>query len=324
VLMAPIHGHDVPEDTYDCGICADLILDPVTLPCCGNSFCRKCLQTCITTSAKSIGSMPRCPSGCGEKLPVRLPATSRILQRAVEAMRIREAQGHVQDIEEQQHTELGNDPSVTMPRGIVSWQEVAAAHDLMIGDLLVANHGAKAVVISGDIVPDRVTVRFDNPMDGVDRFIHVAHHEIVPQLPKKAGVCIGQRVVATGDLHVGDLCIVRLGMQGTVLRQSPCIEELRVTVQFDEREDGDTATVEVMPHEITPLQVMPGGFLPGHRVRASRDLKADERLLVKAGVDGVIIAPYSDSRLTVRFSSMEGHNGPLVNVKADEILRAMD
>lgn len=50
----------VPEKMIECGICLDLIVEPLTIAC-GHSFCRMCLHTCLRRSNKKC---PACRAVC--------------------------------------------------------------------------------------------------------------------------------------------------------------------------------------------------------------------------------------------------------------------
>ncbi|KAL0970064.1 hypothetical protein UPYG_G00236650 [Umbra pygmaea] len=42
-LGSPGHGHTLSEDTFQCSICLEVFVEPVSTPC-GHSFCKACLQ----------------------------------------------------------------------------------------------------------------------------------------------------------------------------------------------------------------------------------------------------------------------------------------
>ena len=85
-------------ELFCCGICEDLMLAPTTplrevidlclcvrLVCCGRSFCKECLRQWIKVQAQQ-GGCPRCPGGCTQKLPFRLPKHSIAICKAMEQL----------------------------------------------------------------------------------------------------------------------------------------------------------------------------------------------------------------------------------------------
>jgi len=308
--MVPTGGN-LPEDTFDCSICADLVLDPVTLPCCGQTFCRECLQCLLVTTAKNECT-PRCP-GCNERISFRLPASSRLVQRAIEAWTPDELRRRQQEaLEAQAGCETAPD--------FVPGQEVAASQELRTGASIVAAFGSKGVVVSTQVRQGRITVKFDERVDGKESCLHVTPNQIMAQMPASAGTCVGQRVMASLDLIAGSTLLARFGAQGTVMGRSASASD-RITVQFDAREDGSPRPVDVLPFEIQPFQALAGGFWPAEHVYSARDLSTESRLLVKAGTSGVIRSRYSDTRLSVKFATREDGSEALVNVFPKDLCR---
>mmetsp|Transcript_6673 Transcript_6673/g.16329 ORF Transcript_6673/g.16329 Transcript_6673/m.16329 type:complete len:190 (-) Transcript_6673:15-584(-) len=64
---------DVPDD-FQCAVCYQVFLDPVSLPC-GHTFCASCFRRWL---GRSLGPS-RCPS-CAEAVPATVPKTNVILR----------------------------------------------------------------------------------------------------------------------------------------------------------------------------------------------------------------------------------------------------
>merc|ERR1712224_670054 len=110
---------------------------------------------------------------------------------------------------------------------------------------------------------------------------------------------------------------VRFGVCGLVLGRH---NEDRITVQFDERVDGSERCVNVLPNEIEPRKLLLGVFRLAQEVAAATDLKSGNRLLVRTGTHGTIMAQYSDTRVSVNFAKREDALSHWVNVTAPEIV----
>mmetsp|Transcript_24235 Transcript_24235/g.53816 ORF Transcript_24235/g.53816 Transcript_24235/m.53816 type:complete len:322 (-) Transcript_24235:168-1133(-) len=317
--MAPPLADVLPEDAFACGICTELALSPVTLTCCGRSFCRECLHRCLHQAAVQ-GVLPDCPRGCGSKVPSRLPATSKMIEEAIEALFPEEL--------ERRRAEAGEDEeSEETPGNFSVGDEIVASRNLMIGSDIVASFGTRGAVVATRAVPGRLSVKFDENTDGTRRCIHVLPNEVMHQLPPAYRVCIAQRVFAVRDLVCGDQVIVRFGVQGTVLGPHP---PNRIMVQFDTRADGNDnglrrpGAVNVTQDEIQPWRVLSGGFWPGARVKASRCLYANDRIIVNDGVTGIVRQEFSETRLTVQFDQRADGSDAMVNVTAAEIAKVTD
>eukprot|EP00929_Paragymnodinium_shiwhaense_P115004 TRINITY_DN83585_c0_g1_i1.p1 TRINITY_DN83585_c0_g1~~TRINITY_DN83585_c0_g1_i1.p1 ORF type:complete len:392 (-),score=79.62 TRINITY_DN83585_c0_g1_i1:183-1358(-) len=303
---------EMQEELFACGICQDVVCEPTTLTCCGRSFCRTCLRSCMVSKAQ-VEAMPICPGGCGAKLPYRLPPVSRMIDEFVAATWKKRQQERLEELKQASEAEEA------FPGGFRPWQEVAAALDLLIGSNVVAAFGTRGIVVTRDIVPGRITVKFDELLDGRERCLHVQPREIVAQLPTRLGVSIGQRVYATADLMFGEAVGVRHGVQGSVLGRHMSD---RLTVLFDERVDGQSLPVNVLPGEVKPWKIFAGGFLVGQEVKAKSDLICGGAVLVRKGVRGVVWSEYSDTRLCVQFDRREDGDASLVNVTPGEIVGA--
>lgn len=221
--------------------------------------------------------------------------------------------------EELQRRETEDVDEEPPPRGGFSpWQEVFAQHDLRCGQ-----RGATCVQMytPGIVVcpfgEDRLTVKFDQRADGSDLCVNVLPHEIAHQLPKHFKFRAGQRVVASQDLMFGENVGVRFAVGGIVRGQ--CSDPERLVVHFDERVDGSQEHVSVQLFEVHPGGPHAGGFEVGQRVAAAQDLIAGETTLVRRETPGVVLGPYSDTRVTVQFDTrVDGNNTP-VNVTSSEI-----
>jgi len=304
--MAPVDD-DTDEDTeWACPLCADVLLDPVTLPCCGGSFCQQCLRCWVARQAEASDAV-RCPAtGCNQKMPRRLPAISHMLSGTLEVLSRRQLQQRRQEEREvasssQQHF------------GFSLWQEVAASRDLHVHSDIVVAFGTAGMIIDADA--ERLKVKFDSRVTGQGA-LRVIPSEVVAQLPVSFGVVIGQRVAASTDLMIGDRLVVCFATQGTVLKASG---ENRITVNFD-----GFGNLNVIPEEIQACRPLVGGFFIGNRVQASADLYANDLLLVRTGICGVIKGEHSDTRLDVQFDYREDGQTLGVNVLPTQIVRAQD
>lgn len=223
-----------------------------------------------------------------------------------------------QSDEEDIADELNDSAGTLAAAGFKPGDDVAASQELRIKDKIIAHLGSKAVVVAGDLVHGRITVKFDERLDGSTTVAHVLPSEIVPQLPATSGVAVGDRIVAAKDLYAGSICIVRHGTHGVIERQSR--DEIRMIVQFTERNDGTNNKVSLMPHEITPYCMLAGGFWPLQRVQAARDLYAADKKLIRAGMSGIICARFSETRFSVKFDEREDNCEALVNVVPQEVI----
>lgn len=305
--MAPLDD-DATDDLLECGICSDLIFEPVTLGCCGKSFCRACLHKCLQQAKAEF--TPQCPGGCGEKLPYRLPPNSKMLQHILAHFKpdeLERRRGEAAEDAAREQEEL--------PGGFTFFQEVAASRDLVINHAIVAAFGARGIVVCAG-GEGRICVKFDAYTDGRESCIRVSPCEILPQLPVAMGFTIGQRVVAAHNLMFGSEVGVRFGVRGNITQRFGAD---RLTVQFDERTDGSRNCVNVLPREIRRHRIMPFGFELGQRVAAAKDLFAENVLLVRSGTHGVIRDEYGDTRLSVKFDERADGLDHMVNVTFQEI-----
>jgi hypothetical protein len=310
---------DLLEDLFECSLCCNTVLEPSTLACCGSTYCRACLQKWVLKNVRQSG-VPRCPqAGCAQRLPLRLPVKSVMLERTMEILIPEEVQQRREeawkDAEEEEEEEV-------IPGGFVLYDDVAASRDLTIGEdrQIVVPFGASGVVV-GRFNEERLTVKFDERMDGSEGCLNVKPFEVLKQLPLRFGVRLGQRVVATRDLMIGLQLAVRFGTRGVVLASyTGEAGEDRVTVQFDERADGGANSVNCLPCEIAPSRKLAGGFELAQSVSAAFDLISGDTVIVKAGTTGTIIKEYNDLRVSVLFSHREDGLRHMVNVTPAEII----
>jgi len=297
--MAPVDDAwdaDVMLELFACGICDDIMLEATTLGCCGRSFCRGCLLRWIRTSVHSAG-VPRCPGGCSRKMPVRLPAIDRTLRQAIEQL----APEKLKERRRQEEEDIREDANQDICHGgLRAWQEVAASRDIIFANQVGVRQGTPGIII-GNFADDRhVTVRFDEREDGSDLCVNVLPEALMAPLP--GGFRLGQRVVALFDLLLEGKIGVCLGTSGVVVGR---FNEERLIVLFDERQDAGQGTVSVSHREVVPQRPLVGGFKISQKIQSAMDLVVDNRVVVPAGTPGIVLAEFSDTRLTVSF----GHDG---------------
>jgi len=160
-------------DLFACGVCGDLLFEPITLSCCERSFCGGCLRTWIRTNVVSAG-IPRCPGGCGEKVPFRLPRVSASLQTAMEKL-IPEAveQRARAEAEDQAEAAVREAGRTEQLGGFTPWQDVCAACPIILGGRVAVIIGTPGVLIGPHVDYTHVTVKFDHREDGSDLCVHV-------------------------------------------------------------------------------------------------------------------------------------------------------
>mmetsp|Transcript_91969 Transcript_91969/g.268986 ORF Transcript_91969/g.268986 Transcript_91969/m.268986 type:complete len:311 (+) Transcript_91969:88-1020(+) len=304
--MAP-HLDALSEDLFECGICKELLLDPVTLSCCGKSFCQGCLRDLLLSVAET--GVARCPAGCGRVVPFHLPPRSYVLQQCLEA-------GAAEEIARRRAAEESE--VAALPGDFEAWEEVAASQDLTIRERIVVAYGTPGVLL-GSRREGRLEVVFDERTDFRHGSLHVQPFELLRQLPSHFGVRIGQRVVAVVELGNASQGTVfaRVGAHGTALRRHG---EDRLVVQMEEtREDGSDLPLRVHYSEVMPSRTLLGGYRVGQHVQASLDLYQNETLLMRAGTTGVVHGEYSDVRLTVQFDGSADGSPRRLNVTVPEI-----
>jgi hypothetical protein len=303
-------------DIFSCGICDEVMLDPTTLSCCGKSFCRRCLRQWMRTSVHSAG-IPRCPGGCTAKLPFRLPARSQALRNAIEQL----LPQRLEQVRKEEEENKEDDEDMCFG-GFRAWQEVAANRDVMFGPRLGVRQGTPGIIVGNFTDGFHVTVRFDEREDGSELCVNVLPEALMAPLP--GGFRLRQRVVALYDLVLNDEIGVTLGTGGVVVGQ---LGEDRLMVLFDTRVDSGAAPegpVSVSYREVTVQRVLVGGFKIAQRVQSAMDLVVGNRVVVKAGTRGAVLAEFSDTRLTVAFDPPEEGGQSCFNVLPLEIKPCSD
>jgi hypothetical protein len=298
-------------DLFSCGICDDVMLDPTTLTCCGKSFCRRCLRQWIRTSVHSAG-IPRCPGGCTAKLPFRLPARSHTLRTAIE--QLIPSRLEVRRQEEEEDVKTAEDMCYG---GFRAWEEVVANRDVIFGTRLGVRQGTPGVLVGNFVDGTHVTVKFDEREDSSELCVNVVPEALMAPLP--GGFRLAQRVAALYDLMLDSEIGVRLGTGGTVVGR---LGEDRLMVLFDARVDswkGPEGPVSVNYREVTVQRPLVGGYCIAQRVQSSMDLVVGNRVVVRAGTKGAVLAEFSDTRLTVSFDSPEDGGRNCFNVLPLEI-----
>lgn len=286
-----------------CELCQEVLLDPVTLPCCGESFCKTCLQQWTVVKLDDGAPRARCPSGCGKQIDYRLPSVSKLLRSLLEAEHASELAERRRDIRDQELEER-------IAGGFGLWQEVAASRDLFVGENLAVAFGTSGVVL-GRHEEGRVKVKFDLFLWGISGVFNVSPDEILPQLPSTFGVSIGQRVLASQDLIVASAVRVPFATLGTVV--GPSSSPDRITVCFDTVTDGQNR-LDVQAFEILPNMELIGGFRVAQRVTAVENILLEGVVLVPPGAVGTVLSQYSDTRLTVMFEGRLDGRSEAVNL----------
>jgi hypothetical protein len=319
--MAPVDSCEIDiaadsEDLcelFECGICGDVLLEPVTIPCCGHAFCSDCLRQWMQTSVRSSG-FPYCPAGCPKKiLQFRLPATSVILQSAMEQLIPQRLEQRRDDVQEEKSKDDGK---TILHCGFSDWQEVAAVVDIMFDTTgkIGVRRGTPGIVVDGSPDGRHVVVKFDQREDGSELCVHVLPQALVEPLP--GGLRLDQRVVAVYELFVNAEVAVRLGTSGVVTSRH---DKEHVVVQFDRRADNINAMVVVHINAIQAHKTLLGGFHIGQEIQAAADLQVGSQVVAKAGSRGIVINEYSDIRITVSLTS-EAAGSRYLNVLPSEIV----
>merc|ERR1719240_754992 len=106
-----------------------------------------------------------------------------------------------------------------------------------------------------------------------------------------------ESVVASKDLRVKGVVVVKQGASGTVVGQSATDPNGRVTIAFPRREDGRVNNLNVVPTEIQRMYCN-GGLAPGDCVVARRQL-----MVVPTGTCGIVLGPScaSPNRVVISF-----------------------
>lgn len=251
------------------------------------------------------------------KLPVRLPAPSRALVAAIEQLLPAKLEQRLREDEEEGFEEEN------CFGGFKAWQEVAAARDIIFGNKVGVRQGTPGILIGDFTDGCHVTVKFDDREDDSELCVNVLPEALMDPLP--GGFRLGQRVVALFDLLLNDQIGVRLGTAGVIVGhdgRGSFVGRLgaeRLMILFDERLDAGEGTVSVAYREVTRQRLLVGGFRIAQQVQSAMDLVVGSRVVVPAGTHGVILAEFSDTRLTVSFDKNEDGQMNCFNVLPLEI-----
>ncbi|CAE7334648.1 BFAR [Symbiodinium necroappetens] len=305
-------------ELFSCGICEDLMIVPTTLVCCGRSFCKECVRLWIKTNAQS-GGIPRCPGGCMQKVPYRLPKHSIALRVAMETLLPKRLAARLKEAaeDEQEPEQLG---------GFQAWSEIAASRDILYGNNVIVRQGSPGIVVG--ICEDAVhlTVKFDEREDGSDLCVNVVPEALM--LPLPGGFRLRQHVVALYELLLNSDMKVPLGSVGHVIGS---LGEDRITVLFESlsrpaatpgevHQSVPEYPVSVNIREVAAKRPLVGGFSIAQKVQASMSLVVGSRVVVHAGCRGTVLAEFSDTRLTVVFETSETGAPNCCNVLPLEIM----
>lgn len=264
----------------------------------------------IRASVHSAG-VPRCPGGCMQKLPFRLPARSRTLKSAIEQLAPRRL--------EQRQEEVDADADAAEEEclgGFRAWQEVQANRDVIFGSNLGVRQGTPGIIVGNFTDGLHVTVKFDEREDASELCVNVLPDALMAPLP--GGFRLGQRVVALYDLLLNGQIGIRLGTAGLVVGS---LKE-RLMVLFDERVDsgsGCEGPVSVSFREVTAQRVLVGGFSIAQKVQSAMGLIVGNKVVVPPGTPGTVLAEFSDTRLTVGFQPQKDAAPSCFNVLPLEI-----
>lgn len=287
-----------------CELCSELLLDPVTLPCCGESFCQQCLRLWAVTKLDDGAPKPRCPAACGAKIDYRLPSISKVLVRMLES-------SHGEELKERRSEEEED----VILGGYEAWQEVAASRDIYVGERLVIAFGTSGIVLCNH-ESSHIKVKFDASLWGTGT-VNVFPNDLMRQMPPNPlGLKIGEAVIAAMNLMIGDVVAIPFGTRGTVLGPRP---EGRIEVSFEESSAEPAKNLNVQSFEIQPAKELLGGFRVAQRVKAAADIRVQETLLAAPGSFGTVLGEYSDTRLIVCFDQRQDGREEAVNLGPNEI-----
>eukprot|EP00930_Biecheleria_cincta_P035476 TRINITY_DN24397_c0_g1_i1.p1 TRINITY_DN24397_c0_g1~~TRINITY_DN24397_c0_g1_i1.p1 ORF type:complete len:550 (-),score=100.08 TRINITY_DN24397_c0_g1_i1:127-1776(-) len=303
----PSLDDEAVAEVFGCGICEDILLDPITLSCCGRSFCKGCLQTWIKTNVRSTG-IPRCPGGCSQKIPYRLPKHSITLRTAVEQL-------FPQRLEERRREEADAEEDLYVG-GFKAWEEVAASRDVLFANNAIGvRQGTHGIVVDKFSDGVHLTVKFDEREDGSDLCVNVIPEVLMHPLP--GGLRLGQKVVAIVELILTPVMKIPLGAVGSIIGAGGGD---RITVLFDpplclpcELEEQQKSfpyfPVSVSTRDVAPHRLLVGGFSIAQKVQSSGPLMVGSQTLVQAGCCGTVLGEFSDTRLTVLFENSAENPG---------------
>lgn len=130
----------------------------------------------------------------------------------------------------------------------------------------------------------------------------------------------GNAVIATRDLRVGGVVVVREGVLGTVVGPSSSDSLHRVTISFSHREDGSRNRLNCVINEIRLY--LAGGFEVGARVHVVRPV-TDGQPQLAIGSVGTVVGPASEdplARLVVRLDNRLPNGGSIEReVRSDDV-----
>jgi len=131
--------------------------------------------------------------------------------------------------------------------GVRVGQRVVATADLQAGERVLVRFSTKGTAMSV-AHEGRVLVAFDEGADGngVQR-INVLPHEIAACRKLAGGFQVGEKVRSKQELRSGERLLVKAGTSGVVVNE---YSASRVSVRFDELEEGVEGLINVCPGEI--------------------------------------------------------------------------
>mmetsp|Transcript_17064 Transcript_17064/g.30795 ORF Transcript_17064/g.30795 Transcript_17064/m.30795 type:complete len:461 (+) Transcript_17064:101-1483(+) len=290
------------HDLLLCPICNDPVKEPVTLPCCGDSFCCSCLKRHLTNAAREA-KVPLCPtSGCSAALSFRLPAKARSLHEIMQCLRAG-AEASVKQLPEA-HERCGD---------IGAWSSVIVSQDVYLEGHLVVRRGMTGLVICPGLSGEDWLVAFDHREDMLCTCVPVWQPVLSKPLPR--GLHLDDCVMAVTDLCVSPEVVIPFGTRGLVVEG---FSSERVIVLFDNGIDGLPGRLCVDVQSIEPVRPLAGGFWPGQQVQCSSALVAGSGEMapqIVAGTSGIVVSAYNHVRLTVAF----GSNSRLGGSKASKV-----
>jgi len=149
---------------------------------------------------------------------------------------------------------------------------------------------------------ERLMVLFEERLDAEEGAVSVSFREVTIQRPLVGGFKISQKVQAALDLVVGNKVVVKAGAQGAVLAE---FSDTRLTVSFEQTEQGAQSCFNVLPLEVKPWCEPPSDLPVGSRVQATHDLVNMNLVLVKAGTKGDIVGGVDECTVMVAFDGNE-------------------
>jgi len=177
--------------------------------------------------------------------------------------------------------ELAQDEPATCYGGFKLWQAVAAAQDIIFGNITFVRQGTPGLVVGKTNDGINLTVKFDMREDGSDLCVNLLPRSLMEPLP--GGLRLGQQVCATKDLMLQGSIVVKLGTLGMVVGAA---DQQHMQVAFHERMDGGEGYLHVHFEMISPYRLLVGGFRLGQKIRACEDLFLDSHVAVPFNTTG--------------------------------------